>query len=400
MNRHRARSSPAAHFGFWILDFGFGADGYRPRRAALLLEVVIALTVMVAAMGFLCAQLAGGMNMTTLAEEQFRATQLTDRMLALVQFDPDVQRRIAEEQQVEDDFSYDDGGNAYPGWFWRVTVTPVEPDVEDIGLVTIEILHQRDAAHPESLEGAAVVRQVALLKAAPAKIDLVADGGLTEEAAEQLRQTIPIPDFDPRAMDLQKLMSMNQEDMLGLASAVMGLAGQAGAGSDLSGFLSLLRNMGMQANEMPGGGNPFGGGELPPGSEEVVERIREAMAEQGVSPPGGGQTGPRPGRGPGRGVMPGGGTMPPPGGFTPGGPRGNRGGAPGGPGGGPAPGGRPGNRGAGPGGAGGGRGPGAGGGSGGGQPGIGQGSGPDGSYTLEDLIRMRDEYERNKGGNQ
>lgn len=388
MNRHRARSLPAAHFGFWVLDFGFGPDGYRPRRAALLLEVVIALTVMVAAMGFLCAQLAGGMNMTTLAEEQFRATQLTDRMLALVQFDPDIQRRIAEEQLVEDDFSYDDGGNAYPGWFWRVTLTPVEPDMEDIGLVTIEILHQRDAAHPESLEGAAVVRQVALLKAAPAQIDLVADGGLTEAAAEQLRQTIPIPDFDPRAMDFQKLMSMNQEDMLGLASAVMGLAGQAGAGSDLSGFLSLLRNMGMQANEMPGGGNPFGGGELPPGSEEIVERIREAMAEQGVSPPGGVQAGPRAGRGPGRGAMPGGGTMPPPGGFTPGGPRGNRGGAPGGPGGGPAPGGRPGNRGGAPGGGGGGR------------PGIGQGSGPDGSYTLEDLIRMRDEYERNKGGGQ
>jgi len=112
----------------------------RAGRAALLLEVVVALAVLVAAIGLLGAQLVGGMNMTFYSEEQLRASLLADRVLALVEMDPDMQRRLAEEDDFEDLF-----GKEYPGYYWHIHTEPLERDKPDeLKVVTIQVLYQAD----------------------------------------------------------------------------------------------------------------------------------------------------------------------------------------------------------------------------------------------------------------
>lgn len=342
------------------------------RRGALLLEIVIALAVLVGALGLLGSQLARGLDVAFESEERLRSELLMDQMLALVQLDPEIQQRVREAERVEDEF-----GDAYPGYFWRVQRTPVdEQDAEGMQLVTVEVLWERGATRADSasIGSAEVVRRVGYLVAPPAKIDLVSEAGLSEEMADQLRQLIPLPDFDPRAIDLQQLMAMLDPEMLQLImSQLQPLLAQLGAGGLPSG-------MGGLPGGLPGGGMPgnFDG----MSEDELAEFIRRAVEEA---------EGQAPGMLP---EAPGGGMAPPAIQGQPG-QRGNRG-APAPPGGGAAAGGQRGPQ----------------------RPGqqlppqpsprpqrggnqpieIGEGSGPNGEYTIEDLMRLRDEYERQQRG--
>lgn len=130
------------------------------RRAALLLEVVVALAIMVAAMGVLGAQLVGGLAMTSDSDQRTRAAALADRLLALVELDSEMQELILIEEQTDGDF-----GDAYPGWFWEITFEPTE--VEGLGLVRVDVLYQENPEQRDSVEGATLIRRVVLLKAAP-----------------------------------------------------------------------------------------------------------------------------------------------------------------------------------------------------------------------------------------
>jgi hypothetical protein len=135
-----------------------------PRRhAVLLLEVVVALAVMVTAMGFLGAQLVGGIRMTMYAEEQTRAAQLADRMLALLELDPNTVARFVAERQADGDF-----GKQYPEWFWRAYAEELKEteNLEEqrrISRITVEILHQPGAGRDADIEEAQVVRRLHLL---------------------------------------------------------------------------------------------------------------------------------------------------------------------------------------------------------------------------------------------
>jgi len=170
-------------------------------RGALLLEVVVALTVTVTALGLLGAQLIGGLRMTEYAAELTRATQLADRVLALLELDPNTVDRFVEQREADGDF-----GPQYPGWFWRAYAEPLEDTVVTVGLgeeeaegvvqeplsrLTIEILHQTDPQRLDDMEDAAVVRQLHLLRAARGTVDLERDFGLPAEKAEALKETLP-----------------------------------------------------------------------------------------------------------------------------------------------------------------------------------------------------------------
>ncbi len=337
------------------------------RPAALLLEVVVALAVLVTAIGLLSAQLAGGLHMTSWAEEQLRASLLADRILALVQLDPQMQRRMDEAEDLEDEF-----GKDYPGYFWRVHHQPLERESEDeLRLITIQVLYQPDPDRPENIEGAIPVRELALIKAKPATVDLVEEAGLDEQAAELLRQAVPIPDFDPRAVDLHQLVALLDLDtIMELMPLLAPLLEQLAAGG-------MPVNLTGLAGDQLGEGAPLGG----PAGQDLGEAIRQAAGAAGAGPqspiPGAGAAPPRrggptaggmsrPPRGGGRTQPPGGGAGPsvrPPHG------QGRRGGDQGQP---PPP-------------------------PAGGGIQIGGGSGPNGEYTLEDLMRLRDEYERQQG---
>lgn len=342
------------------------------RRAALLLEVVVALTVLVAAMGLLGAQLVGGLELTRQSEQELRASLLSDRIVALVELDPNLQRRIAETPEGEE--LVDAFGPEYPGYFFGVTSEPVEQELQELHLITIRVLHQPSVEQPDSLDGVATMRTVALLKAAPGTIDLVSQAGLSEEQAEQLRQTIPIAGFDPHAVDLHQLVSLDPQALLEMLPALTALMGQLGTG----GLTELLGQLGQDGlpSQLQGAGSPDD-------LANTIRQMAEAAGSEGLPRPPGqdGQGPPRPPN-----------LQPPAGDGS-----GSRPPLP--------PGGRPGGQGPG---RQGGRGQGGRGGQGGQDPrqppvtepqiDVGQGSGPNGEYTIEDLIRMRDEYERQQQG--
>jgi hypothetical protein len=310
------------------------------RRSALLLEVVVALAIMVSAMGLMAAQLSSGLQMATLNEDQLRGSLLAERMIALIELDPITQELIANDELVEEEF-----GDEYPGYFWRVINEPVNRDEEDgLHIIVLEVLYQRDQERLDSIDDADVIRRLAMLKAPPNTIDLVADAGLPEETIDQIRQLIPIADFDPRAVNLQQIVAMDPEAMLQLLPLLQSFMGAA----------------------QGGGLEGLSGGD--------VERLRELQGQlggvEGLDPDALDELG----------------VLADPGQLD----RGGRRGAGGGEGGG-----RRGGRT-----TGGGRDGGAKRGDGGAQKpppadvdGFepGQGSGPDGSYTIEDLMRLREE---------
>ncbi len=202
--------SPVCHVPFAIRH---------SRSAALLLEVIIALGIMVTAMAFVGAQLVGGMQYVSASDQQARAGELADRMLALLELDMSRSSQLIEDLYAEGDFE-----EQHPGYMWRAYVTPLT-DVEGLNQVTLEILYQGE---PElqtvsDIDKAGVVQRLHLLKADPGRLDLEADFGVPAEQVEQLGDLIPIPGFDPTQLDPQMLMSLPPEELLAMIAQLMPL---------------------------------------------------------------------------------------------------------------------------------------------------------------------------------
>lgn len=265
-----------------------------PVSGALLLEVVVALTLMVMAMGLLGAQLVGGLRMVTYAEEQTRATQLADRLLALLELDPNTVERFLAEREIDGDF-----GEQYPGWFWRAfsedfeEVAGEEIEAEELvgkfGRVTIEILHQSDPDRVDDVEDALVVRRLHMLKAARGTIDLERDFGMPAEQAETLKASLP-PDVltEEGEIDIARLVQYtNVEDLFALLPMFMNLMQQSGAleqfGGGMSGeeLANLINGGGISPDELAGligGMDPGGGGEG--GIDAIAELLQSQLGGQ------------------------------------------------------------------------------------------------------------------------
>jgi hypothetical protein len=232
------------------------------RRAALLLEVLVALTIMIGAMGLLGAQLVNGLKMTGQGDRLTRAIELSDRILALIELDPQTQERVFLDEESEGDF-----GEQFRGWHWRAWVD--ETDMDGLGLVNIEILYQANPDDWDQIDGAEVVRAIHLLKADPGRIDLAEDFGVPLEVVEGLLTNFPA--FSENGtLDLQALLVEFSSDPLALLEFLneiqtyLGDAGIGGAGGQVSpDMLQQLLNR-------------FGGGEIDPGA------LNEALGGQGL----------------------------------------------------------------------------------------------------------------------
>ena len=128
------------------------------RRAALLLEIIVALTIMVSAMAFVGAQLIGGLRMVAYADQQARAGELADRMLAILELDTEATARLVLDLTDEGDF-----GEQYPEYMWRVTVEPLT-DVVGLNQISIEILYQNDPESYGEIDGAKLVHRPSSVK--------------------------------------------------------------------------------------------------------------------------------------------------------------------------------------------------------------------------------------------
>jgi hypothetical protein len=248
------------------------------RRAALLLEVVIALTILVAALGVLGGQLAGGLDMTAYAEQQTRAAQLTDRVMGLLELDPEILERFVDEDVVDGDF-----GDSHPGWFWRVSLEPT--DVENLARVKLEVLYQSDPDRQERIDDARPVRTVHLLKTPPPQIDLARDFGVDEEQLQQITESLPIPGLENGNLDpLALAQAITPETLPELLPALLPLIQQfLGAGlppdatpEDLT---SLLGDglSGLSGGAPAGASGGEQGGGVPGGLREI---IRSAIGDQ------------------------------------------------------------------------------------------------------------------------
>lgn len=192
------------------------------RRAALLLEVIVSLAIMVAALGLIGAQLHSGLKMTAQAETATRAAELSDRLLALLELDPQLAQRIFQERKIDGDF-----GTEFPGYHWRANVD--KTDVDGLGLVTLEILFQGDPERPTDIDGARVVRHLHLLKADPGRIDLGRDFGVPEEALAVMGpQMSMIPGLDPAQFDPQALAALPPEQLFAVLAQLLPILQQAG----------------------------------------------------------------------------------------------------------------------------------------------------------------------------
>ncbi|MGE3316495.1 MAG: hypothetical protein AB7O26_15370 [Planctomycetaceae bacterium] len=371
-------------------------------RGGILLEVILALIIVTAAIGMLGGELIGGLKLVQYGDQQTRASELSERMLALLELDQDLVQRIFVDQEQEGDF-----GDQYPGYFWRIQLEPTE--IEGLGQVVLEVLHNDDLDNPDNRGKAKVVTTYAMLKADPGRINLEEDFGISGPQLEQLNEFLPSLGLDPNALDPQALASLDPMTLLALLPQILPLIQQltggqitgSGPGGELT--IEDLMNMRDQLAGgegipglpgMPGGGADGGDGVPQQGSgpdgewtlEDLLDLQEQLTGQRGPTGPGAG-TGGR-GDSPGFNDLNGGnrGGGGPRGGTGDGGPRG--GGTP-------------------PPGAGGARGGGQ---QGGGNPNAGGGDRPiiepsgvdaDGNpeYTIEDLLRLREELiKRGEGG--
>ncbi len=363
------------------------------RRGGLLLEVLLALVIMVASLAMLGSQLVSGLKLVQFGDQQTRANELAERMLALLELDRNVMARVFVDESRDGDF-----GDEFPGYFWRIDLEPVL-DMDGLGRLTLEILYDENLDSP-SIDDAKVVRTLAMLKADPGRINFEEDFGLDAEQVEQLGAVMPLAGLDPNNFDPGALAALPTEQLLELLPAIMPLLQQflgnaLPAGAENMSPEQLVEFLQQQAPGAPGGpGNPGvpgpggvpGGGGTGDNGDYTIDDLLRLRDELGGSDPGAGP--------------------------APGGGRGGRGGGGGGPGIGPGRGGNGGGGGPGRGGNGGGGGPGrggnGGGGFGGGPRGGGGGDGPvqpsgvddngEPQYTIEDLIRLRDELNRRADG--
>jgi hypothetical protein len=330
-------------------------------RGALLLEVVLAMAILVAALGVFGAQLVSGLRMTETADLRTRAEAMLERVLALSEYDPEMQDLLLSEERTDGDF-----GDEYPGWTWEIDFLPIE-EVAGLGQVRISVLYRSPDDVGRDSRGPQLVGQAVMLKAARAKINLVDDFGLPTEKVDELAALMP-EEFDPTDFDPQKLIELATTDpqmIMTLLPALVPLLqqyfGQSGlpAGLEIPGGLEGLMG-GLQSGDATGGLTQEQLGQL----EGLAGELTGGGGRGGAGGHQGGAVKP-----PGGGPPPGAGSVTPRGGQG----RGGRGGAAG-------------------------RGGQAGGGSGGGAqkpPGAGAGGQP--QYTIEDLMRMRDELQKGGG---
>jgi len=94
------------------------------------------MAILVAALGVFGAQLVSGLRMTETADLRTRAEAMLERVLALSEYDPEMQDLLLSEERTDGDF-----GDEYPGWTWEIDFLPIE-EVAGLGQVRISVLYR------------------------------------------------------------------------------------------------------------------------------------------------------------------------------------------------------------------------------------------------------------------
>lgn len=252
------------------------------RRGIALLEVVVAVSILVVAMGVVGAAFRNGQQNVLLADRMMRATNMTERLLTHMELG----LVSAGEQEQSGGF----GEEAEPGMSWKAEVNP-DPTLPGLLRVTIHIY----MGDPEGSENEhQKLLTTTVLRAEPRTINLETDFGFTAEQMDMLTQAIPGGEalLDPTSFDPRTIAQLDLETLKELIPTLMAaLGGNMGAGGGLDaliqaaqrGDIQQLQQLGQQLGQQQMGGQPGqpGQGGQPPAGGRQGSR-------QGSKLPGGG----------------------------------------------------------------------------------------------------------------
>lgn len=188
----------------------------------MLLEVILALTIMFASMGVIGIQIKSGL---TAAHDSNRLTQAI--MLAeakLAQLDSGAVRI---DREMEGDF-----GITFPGFFWRFDIQPHD-DFDEVFLLTVEILWgtPEDDLEPGNIADADVVTTFYTWRPSPPTLNLQRDFGFSDEQMEEVMAALPPDVIDPTEISPTMFADLDLETMAELLPL---LIQQFGAGFGFS----------------------------------------------------------------------------------------------------------------------------------------------------------------------
>lgn len=185
------------------------------KRAFLLMEVVLAVSLLVVGMAFIGMQIHNASRAAARAERSMRALLLAESKFA--ELDAGL---IPPEEEIEEEF-----GRLFPDYGWRLLIEP-HPTTTDLNQVTLEILHQvrQDVSEEFDFDEADVVHRLYALRVTPQPIDLTRDFGMDEEQADKLAEdlgSVTEGGIDPRALSPSLFADLDLEELLEVAPALL-----------------------------------------------------------------------------------------------------------------------------------------------------------------------------------
>ncbi len=145
------------------------------RRAAMLLEVLISVAILVLAISTIGGQVGESLRSAEYTNDLNRAVMLTESVLSEMDLIMDEEDRLIDLDGEEGEGTF---GERYPGFGWRIKREPTE--IENLDLVTVQIL--RGSEESESVEDWKVLHSAYVLKLTPGVATIGLSGfGLSEE---------------------------------------------------------------------------------------------------------------------------------------------------------------------------------------------------------------------------
>ena len=192
------------------------------RRGALLLEVILALTILFMGMSLIGIQLQTSIKISYDNERRTQALLLAEAKLAQLDSGAiNLEREMGADGVMEGDF-----GRSFPGFFFRFTMEEHD-DLEDIFEVTTEILYgpPEDDLEPGDIEDAHVVMVLYSFRPTPPTLNMQRDFGVSDEQIEELTASLP-PDLDPLDLSPAAFAEMDLATLMELMPQFLEIFGQ------------------------------------------------------------------------------------------------------------------------------------------------------------------------------
>lgn len=244
------------------------------RRASVLLEVLVTVTIIAMFMALIGGQIVSAIRSAGIIEYRQTGMLLAESLVDRVQAGG-FSLTDQTQQQLTGDF-----GDVYPGWSWQVNTEPT--DDPNVLRVTMEVLQGQPNQTVQSLASTNLVTQMTTFLTIPRKVNLVDDLGLSEADASKIAAMGG--NVDPTAIDPRLLAGLNLGDLSKLLPQLGPLLSQYGINinnlGDLNAFASQLQGLQGLANSLGGasGTNDNDGNNSSSGSVDFSELLRLAQS--------------------------------------------------------------------------------------------------------------------------